>query len=226
MSLFSTEDRIRFGAGFGLAIAAASPLVSALDWSRAPGIVKAYLAPDPATFSLFPWLAFMAFGLAFGSVIRCVRAERSDRLMEWTALAGVGLIVGGRYFANLPYSIYANSQFWLDSPALTLIKLGVVMLMMSFAFLWTTHVVKDSWSWVRQLGTTSLLVYWVHTELVYGRWVWFWKESLSVPATVATAVTVIAMMVGLSYVRTNWREIRGRLETRYRTPAPSAASGD
>ena len=34
---------------------------------------------------------------------------------------------------------------------------------------------------MRQFGTTSLLVYWVHIELVYGRWLYFWKDSLSVP---------------------------------------------
>jgi uncharacterized membrane protein len=207
-------------------MAAASPLISALDWSNAPALLKSYLAPDAMTFSLFPWGAFMAFGLAFGSILRCVQAERTDRLMEWTAIAGFALIVGGRYFADLPYSFYSHSQFWLDSPALTLIKLGVVLLMMSFAFLWTSYVVKDSWSWVRQLGTTSLLVYWVHTELVYGRWVWFWKESLSIPATMATAVAVIALMVGLSTLRTNWQTVRAWLQARYGTPAPSPASGD
>ena len=41
--------------------------------------------------------------------------------------------------------------------------------MVSFAFLWTRYGARDGWSWVRQFGTTSLLVYWVHIELVYGR---------------------------------------------------------
>jgi uncharacterized membrane protein len=228
LSVFSTHDRIRFGAGAGLAIAAASPLVSALNWSAAPSILKGYLAPDPVTFALFPWGAFMAFGVSFGSIVRTIKADKTDRLMEWTALAGFGLIAGARYFANLPYSLYSNSQFWLDSPALTFVKLGVIFLMMAFAFLWTNYVVKDSFSWVRQLGTTSLLVYWVHTEMVYGRWFWFWKENLPVPAVVVVSIVVIALMVGLSVLRTRWTEVRAWWQRRVAQPAPepSAASGD
>ena|SRR5687767_214109 len=223
LSMLSTHDRIRFSAGVGIAIAAASPLVSAIDWSGVPWVVKSYLAPDWVTFPLFPWAAFMAFGVSFGSIVRVAPQELSNRMMEWTALAGFGLVVGARYFASLPYSLYTNSQFWLDSPALTFIKLGVILLMMSFAFLWTTYVVKDSWSWVSQLGTTSLLVYWVHTELVYGRWVWFWKDNLSIPAATAVSVAVIVLMVALSTLKTRWSDVRAWWRARNRPPAAASA---
>ena len=61
------------------------------------------------------------------------------------------------------------------------------------------------WSWVRQLGTTSLLVYWVHIELVYGRWFGFWKENLTIAQCALAAITLILAMIGLSYIRTNWK---------------------
>ena len=94
-----------------------------------------------------------------------------NRVMQWGGLMGFGLIIGGQYFSNMPYSLYPKSEFWLDSPGLIVIKLGVVMLVIGFAYLWTCACrSRASWSWVRQLGTTSLLVYWVHIELVYGRW--------------------------------------------------------
>jgi hypothetical protein len=48
-------------------------------------------------------------------------------------------------------------------------------------------------------------VYWVHTELVYGSWFWRWKESLSVPQTVAAAAFIIVLMLGLSIARTGWK---------------------
>ena len=84
----------------------------------------------------------------------------------------------------LPYSIYAKSDFWLNSPAQILTKLGVILMVLPFAFLWTRYGASDGWSWSRQFGTTSLLVYWVHIELVYGRWLYFWKENLDVAQTV------------------------------------------
>ena len=37
--------------------------------------------------------------------------------MQWAALLGIGLIFGAQYFSNLPYSFYAKSDFWVNSPA-------------------------------------------------------------------------------------------------------------
>ncbi|MBL8210468.1 MAG: hypothetical protein JNK87_07145, partial [Bryobacterales bacterium] len=124
----------------------------------------------------------------------------------------------GQYFANIPYSLYSKSDFWLNSPALIFIKLGVILLLTGFAFLWNKY--QTGWSWVRQLGTTSLLVYWVHTELVYGRWLGYWKDSLNTAQTVALAAVVIGLMVGLSTARTRWAEIRAWLERWRAEPSP------
>ena len=64
--------------------------------------------------------------------------------------------------------------------------------------MWTRYGARDGWSWVRQLGTTSLLVYWVHIELVYGRWLWFFKNNLNVPQVLVAATVVILLMLGIS----------------------------
>jgi len=211
MAVFQTADRVRLCAFLGLAIAAAAPLVSALDWTSAPPLVKAYLAPDPNSFSFFPWAAFLAFGMSAGSVLRLAGREGMDRILQWAALLGLGLIAGGRYFADLPISIYAKSDFWLNNPSLVFIKLGVILVMTAFAYLWFEYVVRERWSWVRQLGMTSLLVYWVHTELVYGRWLWILRDALTVPQTVTVAAAVIGLMLGLSILRTQWNEVKGHL---------------
>ncbi len=208
MALFRTVERVRLCAALGLAIALASPLASQVDWSGAPPLLKAYIAPDFFYFGFFPWASFVAFGMSAGSLLRLARAEQIERLMQWGALTGFGLILAGQYFANIPYSIYPSSDFWLDSPWLVLIKLGVMLLILSFAYLWTQYVVRDRWSWVRQFGLTSLLVYWVHVELMYGRWLWFWKENLTIGQTVAVAVAFILAMLALSVVRTQWKNWR------------------
>lgn len=202
MVVFRTVDRIRLCAVLGLAIAAASPIASAIDYSLVPPIVKQYLAPDTLFFGFFPWAAFLAFGMSFGSIIRTVPDENMDRVMQWSAIFGAALIMGARYFADLPYSLYTKSDFWINSPALILIKLGVMLWIMTFAFLWTRYVSSPGWSWIRQLGTTSLLVYWVHVELVYGRWFWPWKENLDVLQTVIVSVGIILLMLLLSVLST------------------------
>jgi hypothetical protein len=67
-------------------------------------------------------------------------------------------------------------------------------------------------------------VYWVHIELVYGRWFGYWKESLTVSQCVVASFTLILAMVGLSWLRTNWKWPTFRMGTAW--PEPRRVSGD
>jgi fucose 4-O-acetylase-like acetyltransferase len=129
-----------------------------------------------------------------------------------------------RYFGDLPYSIYSKSDYWLNSPAMTLTKLGVVLILLAAAYLWIhAGIESEKWSLFRQLGTTSLLVYWVHIEIVYGRWFGIWKEDLSVGEVAAFTIILIALMTVLSLLRTRYRSLGGFLKP---APAPRRVSGD
>jgi uncharacterized membrane protein len=228
MAIFTTAERVRLCAGLGIAVATAAPLVSAIDWSWLPAGVSAYFVPSYQYFAFFPWAAFIAFGISIGSLLRTVRADQMNRVMQWGTLLGLVLIVGGQYFSNMPYSLYPKSEFWLDSPGLIVIKLGVVMVFIAFAFLWTEYAVGNSWSWLRQLGTTSLLVYWVHIELVYGRWFGAWKESLGNVECAICAVIVVLAMLGLSILRSRWstQRLMTTLAPWFSYSSPRRVSGD
>jgi fucose 4-O-acetylase-like acetyltransferase len=202
MALFRTADRVRLCAALGLAIAFAAPLVSQ---------IRNYIAPDYKFFGFFPWAAYLAFGMSAGSAIRIIPPEATERTMQWAALAGIVTIAACQYFSNLPYSIYTQSEYWLNSPAQVLTKTGVTLVALSVAFLWTRYIAKEGWSPLRQFGTTSLLVYWVHIELVYGRELWFLKNSLTELQTMIAAIAVILLMLGVSVVRSNWAQVRAVL---------------
>lgn len=208
MAVFPTAERARLSAALGAAIAVASPLLAQLDWSAGPSIVQHYLAPDGVFFGFFPWAAFLAFGLAIGSAIRLTAVENLNRLVQWFAVGGLAAIYISQWASNLPFSLYTKSDFWIDSPWLVFIKTGICLLMLATGYVWTQYIAKPGWSWIRQLGTTSLLVYWVHVELVYGRWFWYWKENLTIGQASIMAVMVILSMIGLSYVRTNWDRLK------------------
>jgi uncharacterized membrane protein len=227
MSLFPATDRVRLCAILGLAIACASPLVSQIEWGATPWIVKSYLAPDHLFFGFFPWAAFVAFGLSFGTLLRSLNEEQIPQLMLWTGLAGLITAVGAHTFSNLGISLYSKSDFWLDNPLLILIKLGVILIFVSFAYIWHRQPAAQNWSWIRQFGVTSLLVYWVHIELVYGRWLGAWKERLSVEQTALAAAGIIGLMLLLSVVRTNFPKIRTGVANLWQsTPQPERVSGD
>ena len=207
MAIFRTGERVRLCALLGLGIAFVSPWISQIHWTWSPAVLRNYIVPDYNSFGFFPWAAYLAFGVSAGSAIRSLSPETMERAMQWAALMGGAVIVGAQYFANLPFSIYEKSEFWLNSPAQVLIKQGVTLLLAAFAFLWTRYGSEGRWSWVRQFGTTSLIVYWLHVELVYGRWFGSLKGGLTVSQTLVAALLLIALMLGVSVVRTYWRRM-------------------
>jgi hypothetical protein len=228
MALFKTVERIRLCAVLGLAIALLSPVISEMDWSGVPWMVRNYIIPDYNGFGIFPWAAYLAFGVSAGSVIRAIPRDATERCMQWAALLGGMLILVSQYMANSSFTIYAKSEFWLNSPAQVLTKVGVLCLMVSFAFLWTRYGAGEGWSWIRQFGVTSLLVYWVHIELVYGHAAWLFKDSLTVPETLFAAVAVILLMLAISTMKTHrekWQAVFSGLGWSF-TPRPDASAGD
>ncbi len=227
LAVLEPTRRIRAAIGVGLGIAALSPVISALNWSWLHPFVRNYFVPDHNHFTFFPWAAFVAFGVGVGTILRTAGQTNSKAVMQWSALAGLGLIVGGRFFAEMPYTVYSNSDFWLNSPLLVLIKLGVLLLALPAAYLWTGQGSSNQWSFVRLLGTNSLLVYWVHIELVYGRWLGYWKEALSPVQCAVVSLLVILLMVGLAALRANWRTVRAALTSfSYFPQSPERVSGD
>lgn len=197
---FDTRQRVLYAAVVGLLIACLSPLVSNADWSGVPLLVKHYLAPDANFFSFFPWGAFLAFGISAGSIIRIVPTEDYGKMMQWSVLLGLAVILLANYFSGIPYSIYDKSDFWLDGPGLILIKTGVVLVLAGFGFIWMVYQ-DGRWSWISTLGQHSLPVYWLHIELVYGRWLGSWKETLSLGSTMVLSGVVIALMVALAWMK-------------------------
>jgi hypothetical protein len=77
---------------------------------------------------------------------------------------------------------------------------------------------------VRQFGLTSLLVYWVHVELVYGRWFGSFKNQLNLGWTLLATAVTIGLMLLLSLIRTNRAAIRAYLGSG--SAIPERVSGD
>jgi uncharacterized membrane protein len=227
MAVFSTRERIRLCTIIGLVICGLAPLMSMIDPSIGiPALARAYFFPSLNSFGFFPWASYLAFGIAAGSVIRITKPEEMPRLMLGMLAIGLGLVIGARYAADLPYSVYPKTDFWLNSPALVLIKMGVVLATLAVAYLWVNAGLKtQNWSLFRQLGTTSLLVYWVHIELVYGRWLGIWKEDLGVIQVLLLTVVLLALMLGLSLLQTRYQEL-GWIFKPPALPQPGRASGD
>ena len=210
LSIFPSRERTRLAVAAGALIAALSPVLTNLSWNGTPALLQEYLVPGQARghFPFFPWVSYIACGLALGTIVKRAAAERFERLMEWSVLVGFGLIFTGQYFSNIPYSLYSHSNFWTDSPALIAIRVGICLLIMAGSYLWTEYCAGTRWSWMQALGKNSLMVYWVHVMIVYGAIVQPIKRTLSIPlAALATAI-VTAMMVLLTALWLRWKARR------------------
>lgn len=204
LAFWNGMDRVRGGVLAGTLIALLSPVMSVVPLGWLAGPVRAYLVPSVDGFPIFPWGAYLAFGIALGSMIPLVAKDGWNRVMQWSGLVGFGLLMVGRYFADIPYSIYTHSEFWLNSPALVACKLGIALLLGSAAYVWMEYL-NAGWSFVRQLGTTSLIVYWVHVDLEYGPWFAAYRQKLGVTGCVTAALAMIVAMLGVSVAFTRIR---------------------
>ncbi len=220
MALFRTVERIRLCAVLGIAICSAAPLISQVDFSGVAPVVRDYIVPNFNFFGFFPWASFLFFGISFGSLLRTLKEEEIGQTMQWTALGGIALAFSAYTLSSMSLSIYSKVDFWLNSPALVFIKMGALLIGVAFAYVWTLQPGVQGWSWVRQFGTTSLLVYWVHIELVYGRWLGFWKDNLTIGETIAAAVGITVSMLILSVAKTTYPVWKAWL-----LPTPPVPSG-
>jgi fucose 4-O-acetylase-like acetyltransferase len=214
VAVFDANGRARYTLVAGLAIAGLAPVMANLNWTPAPALLQEYLVPVAAhnRFPFFPCASYAAFGLAVGTIVKHTPEERFERVMQWGVLIGFGLILVAQYLSNIPYSIYAKSDFWLNSPTLILIRAGISLLIMAGAFVWTEYAAGAGWSWMQCLGKNSLQVYWVHVMLVYGIIAAPVKRTMTAwQAALATALVVVLMI----WMSNSWLEWKQRRRARH-----------
>jgi fucose 4-O-acetylase-like acetyltransferase len=217
---FNWDGRLKFALVSAVAIAAVSPIVGSWSWHGVPQIVIEYLAPgaNRGRFPFFPTASYVGFGLIAGMVVKHA-SDRVERLMQWSALGGLALLITAQYFSNIPFSIYGDmSDFWRNSPSLIFIRVGISLALLASAYVWTEYAAGPGWSWMQTLGKNSLLVYWVHIMLVYGNIAKRFKRTMSAPEAAIAVIVVTAAMVGLSLA---WMEFKSRRQAKRSAAKPA-----
>jgi uncharacterized membrane protein len=164
--------------------------------------------PQPWLFPLFPWSAFAFAGLAVGLFLFSDFARRRDDL-AFLALGGAGMLAGllSILLDRSRIQLYAVYDYWHTSPNFFLLRCGVLLVILSLVYAWCRWgFAERGFSPVIQLGKTSLLVYWVHIEFVYGRFSILPKGRCSELKATAGLITIFLAMVALSLLRTWWKK--------------------
>ena len=102
-----------------------------------------------------------------------------------------------------PAQLYAVHDFWHTSPNFFLIRSGLLLVILLGCYAWCRWGLGEwLFSPVIQLGQTSLLIYWVHIEFVYGRFSILPKHAMSIAGASLGLATITLAMLGLSLLRT------------------------
>lgn len=202
---FAKTPRARYLA-FGLVTAAIAlltpPIRAFTPLAALPDPIEGYLRPIPVlvNFVLFPWAGFVFAGAIVGLLIdSTVTREREARINVGFALAGAALVAGGYGSSFLP-SIYPNSDFWTSSPSYFVMRVGVVLLLVAAAYAWE-RLTGSGWGPIRQLGRTSLFIYWIHVEMVYGVLSGPLHRALTYPQAFAGFCAFTLLMLALSMAK-------------------------
>lgn len=174
--------------------------------------VHTFDKPRPWLFPFFPWAGFTLAGMAVGFLMLSGWARRHELAAVVAAGAGGALLYGlGSWLDARPGHFYAVYDFWHTSPNFFLMRVGVLM-----------AIILASYSWCRwgagqaafrpfiELGQSSLLVYWVHIEFVYGGLSILTKHVQGIPeATLGLALIFASMtLIAVARNRTRGRGLR------------------
>jgi uncharacterized membrane protein len=174
--------------------------------------VHIFKEPQPWLFPLFPWSAFAFAGLAVGFFLFSDFARRREGL-AFAALAGTGTVACylSVLFDSSRVRLYEVYDYWHSGPNFLLMRCGILLIILFLVYAWCRWGFgQKGFSPIIQLGNTSLLVYWVHIEFVYGRFSILPKGQCSGLKATAGLITIFLAMLILSLLRTNWKKWRVR----------------
>jgi len=185
-------------------------------------------APQPWLFSIFPWAAFAFAGLAAGFILFSDRARaHTAETLALFAAAGAVAILAARQLDHSSIHLYSTYDYWHTSPNFLMTRIGLLLVIAFLTYAWCRWgLATRGFSPLIQLGQTSLLVYWVHLEFVYGRFSLLPKRAQTIPTASRGLLEIFLFMLILSLVRTridwkkiDWKKIDWKKMTRRIQPA-------
>ena len=169
--------------------------------------------PQAWLFPVFPWTAFAFAGLAFGFILLSDSARKLGASAFLLAgAAAMVLIYGAKFLDSRRWQIYPVYDFWHTSPSFFAIRLGLLLLLVLLAYAWCRWGLGQwGFSPLIQLGNTSLLVYWVHIEFVYGRFSILPRRAETITGASGGLLIIFVAMLALSILWIKWKGSLGDL---------------
>ena len=209
---------------FAIGTAATSfltPVIQTLPPGWLPQPLYAYVVPVQglSNFVFFPWSALVFAGGCVGVLIDAgLTSEADARTHHRLAWGGAVVSVAALVASYFP-TAFPASDFWTTSPAYLFMRCGLMTLAIVGSHMWVKSWGGAAhWSPLAQLGRTSLFIYWIHVELVYGLISRPWHRGLTLFQAFIAYVIFCVLMLACSIAKE-------RIAARFRRPPAPAPQG-
>jgi uncharacterized membrane protein len=189
------------------AVAMVTPLVRTWAFVDAlPTWMQWYLRPfgDYTMFTVFPWAGFVFAGSGCGVLLALWQDAAAERRVHVGLFAAGVIVLGVGVLTMSRPTIYPHSSFWTSSPTYFAIRLGI--LTSALAVIYAAAQVAERHgvrlTALERLGQSSLFIYWIHVELVYGYTTWPIRHRLPLWGT----AIAFALFSALMYAAIGWRD--------------------
>ena len=133
------------------------------------------------------------------------------------------MLAAAAYQLSFQPTLLPGSKFWTTSPTFFAIRLGVMIAAFGVLYfllrpdgLWARATWPRWWSPMELLGRTSLFIYWVHVELVYGLPSRPLHKALSFNGALLAFAIFAVVMLALAMLKTKYWDH----EAPWRAPTP------
>jgi uncharacterized membrane protein len=221
----TTEPRYLRLVGTAIVAAIAISALTPLLWTTwrprfLPWELESYIngvhnlgSPQPWLFPIFPWTAFAFAGLALGVTLVSGWAQKMGGwIFLATGICGLAMVYLSKFADSRGWQLYPVYDYWHTSPSFLALRVGLLFVLVLAGYAWCRWGLgQRGFSPLIQLGQTSLLVYWVHIEFVYGRFHILPSHSQSIMGASKGLLIIFLSMLALSLARTTWKTHSPRL---------------
>jgi uncharacterized membrane protein len=175
-------------------------------------------------FPLFPWGAWSLVGLVVGHLWLRWGRDPAGRARIFWVTGGIGALLVASVLVvremNPAVIRYPSELVQQMGPGSFFFRLGLIAMLSWLGWLATRRSTAENTP-LRQVGRTSLFIYWVHVDICYGFLTRAIQKKLSLPLAALAFVALCVLMWGLSVLKSRHvPPLLARLRARFSGAAP------
>src|SRR5581483_1749130 len=162
---------------------------------------SALIGTGGSLFPILPWCSYVLLGAGLGTIYLTV-ARSSNLMLKAFVPVGLALMYVGLHSEQLAHAIYGEPNFWPTTPHLFITRIGFVLAVLGIGT-FALPKLQSSATTLRALAEESLLVYFIHVDLLYGS-VWnrglrnYLGGSLTFVQAYCWVIVMVAAMTALA----------------------------